>query len=348
MDSTTYGERLQDHSAAPLLCPDRLNTTDYSFCHYAKCATGWDVNCEKWLLVAITCKRWGCPWCADRKIRRLAYLTKEAKPNRLLTLTVSTHRYPDPQSAWDGMAKAFPELMRFARSISAECEYLKVLEIHQNGYPHFHCLLRSSYLHHPLILAEWRRLIAGPDDGLQSDDAPKAFAGVNIKKVDDSFRTYFYLVKYLTKLHKVPFTDRRVSYSKNFFNPADLEQTEYAKLDSVEKYDQHPWVWLRERLAWEHVPVLDHGKWIVGDNIPPRYQEIDPAAIGLPGPPPAAPPPPLKQRYAPGIEDAPITAENDNRTATGKRRRVAKRPYNPAKIDQPPPVVPTPVEPIPF
>ena len=272
MDSTSYAPSYQDvmalpesqeeplsnHDNYPRLCPDIYDAKNYTFCRWAKCVSGWDVNSEKHVLVAVTCKRWGCPYCATRKVRRLAWMCRNAEPNRLLTVTVSSHRYTDPKSAWDGMSKAFPELIRYIRKDWGPCEYLRVLELTAIGTPHFHCLLRGPFVLHRDILAEWRRLINEPplDQPMPPeitldhttwrapDGTIKKWAGVNIKPIDKSFATFRYLVKYLTKLHKIPWTDRHVSYSRDFFRPEDKELCEYAKLDNIQKYEDHPWTWL--------------------------------------------------------------------------------------------------------
>jgi hypothetical protein len=329
MDSTTYGEILQDHSAAPQLCPDVLNTENYTYCHTAKTVAGWDANSERWIVVGVTCKRWGCPYCAIRKIRRLAWLSKNARPNKLLTLTVSSKRYPDPKNAWTHSSKMFAEWIRWARRTTGPTDYLRVLELQDNGMPHYHCMLRSAYIPHRPALLEWRRLIGEPDSYQSDEPAPKAWAGVNLKAIDDSFRTFYYLVKYLTKLHKLPWTDRHVSYSNQFFNPEDTEEIEYAKLDSIQKYDQHPWVWLNERYGWDTVQVIGEARWLLPDFPNDPQTEIDPAALGLAAPVAATAPLPIRQRLVPGLLDTDRVNEDDQLRPDGTRRkRTAKRPSN--------------------
>ena len=353
MDDITFAEKLQDHSNFPQLCPDVLNAENYTYCHWAKAVTGFDVNSEKWVVVGVTCKRWGCPYCANRKIRRLAWMARNAAPNKLLTLTVRgpaqdgrPGRYPDGESAWKATSKAFPELVRFIRTgacsrtkqtayqkqegvfpplIPIECEYLRVLELQENGMPHFHCMLRSPFLLHSDLIAEWRRLIGEPDDYEPIDTDDKKWAGANIKAIDKSFATFRYLVKYLTKLHKIPWTDRHVSYSRDFFRPEDKEQIEYAKLDNVQKYDQHPWVWLRERYLWETVTVLDDGKYELPDYPVQPSQTCDPRSLGLPGEPDQALPPPLQQRLVPGMDAEGDPDHDDSLKADGTRRKTPRR-----------------------
>ena len=329
-----YSEPAQDVSNYPALCPDVLNAQNYTFCPWAKTVTGLDPNSDRYVAIGVTCKRWGCPYCAIRKIRRLAWMSRNAEPNRLLTLTHSSKEWENGKTCWEASSKAFPELIRYIRKEHGPCEYLRVLELQENGMPHFHCMLRSGFLPHAQILAEWRRLCGA--------------AGVNLKKIDDTFRTFRYLVKYLTKLHKIPWTDRHVSYSRGFFRPEDIEQIAYATLDQVVKYDTHPWVWLNERLAWEQVQTLGEGKWILPAAPPDKTRTIDPKSLGLPAAPDAAPPPPMKQRYAPGIEDAAASGENDSIDPHGKRKRTPSRKRKPAAPAWPPAPTPQPSPETPF
>jgi hypothetical protein len=331
MDYDSIAEELQDHSAYPRLCPEILNATNYQTCPWAKTVTGRDPNSDQIIVIAVTCKRWGCPYCAHRKIRRLAWLSKNAEPSRLLTVTVAgpdqegrAGRYPDGKTAWDASAPAFTELIRYFRKTFGECEYMRVLELQQNGMPHFHAMLRSGYIPHGPALAEWKRLIGKPETRDSSNPVRKQYAGLNLKKIDKSFATFRYLVKYLTKLHKIPWTDRHVSYSRNFFKGEDVEQVEYAKMDEIAKYDQHPFVWLRERLAWETVAVLGEGKWGIGDTMPDKHLTISPESIGLPAKEREEPPIPLKQRLVPGMEAA-DQSDDDGLRPDGTRRKAKRR-----------------------
>lgn len=320
----TYAEKLQDHCNAPLLCPDVLNANDYTFCPWATTLTGFDVNSECWVAVAITCKRWGCPWCAVKKVRRLAWMSRNAQPNKLLTVTVSDKRYANGKEAWEATSKAFPELIRWVRKERGECEYMRVLELQNNGMPHFHCLLRCNYIPFRQILRAWRDLIGKPREDEFNGIPPKEWAGVNLKKIDESFATFRYLVKYLTKLHKIEWTDRHVSYSRGFFNPADLEEVAYAKLDSIEQYDQHPWVWLQERYSGNAVRVLSHEKWELPDYPYEPMGTVDPASLGLPTTENKLLPSTYKQRLVPGIEES-IPGENEHLSPDGKRKRARPR-----------------------
>ena len=365
MDYTSLAEDLQDHTQYPPLCPNVLDAKNYTYCLWATTITAWDHNAQAYVALGVTCKRWGCPYCARQKIRRLAWMCKNAEPNKLLTVTVAgpdkdnrQGRYPDGKTAWEATSAAFPELIRYWRSQKAatdqknwfaarrrnwdvgpwgECEYLRVLELQENGMPHFHAMVRALYMQQQVLHDEWKRLIGEPENPPTDDPIRKQWAGLNLKAIDESFATFRYLFAYLTKLHKIPWTDRHVSYSKNFFRAEDLQEVAYAKLDQIEKHACHPWQYLRERYAWESVQPLRDGLWVLpGDRIDAHYS-IDPKSIGLPTAEPTEPEPTTYQKRVPGI-DAERPGENDHLSATGKRGRRKSKPLNTTNTtDQTPP-----------
>jgi hypothetical protein len=223
-------------------------------------------------IAARTCGKWQCPWCAQKKIRRLAWLTENAKPNRLLTLTVDPAVDPDPYVAWLNTHRKVPELMRTLRTKSTEVEYLKVTEVTKRGYPHYHCLLRSGFLAQKFIRERWAQLTAAKI--------------VDIRKVHDTFSTYKYLVKYLTKLHDLEWTDRHVAYSRNFFNPADLEKMRFPDADRVADIEQHPWQVMASRYPDETITQVNPERWIVSRWEDNELAGVFPDELGL-GPPAA-------------------------------------------------------------
>jgi hypothetical protein len=339
-------EPLETYPEARRLCPDILNAADYQTCPWATSVLGFDWNSEKWVLVEVTCKRWGCPYCCIRKIRRLAWMSRNAAPNRLITVTVSSKRYKDPKTAWETMRAAWPELMRFARLgkanpkkqtpeqikrgdkpkiVPCEVEYLRVLELQKNGMPHFHSMVRAPYLEHKLLLTEWRRLIGEPPAEDLPKEEPEEWAGVNIKRIDSTFRTFRYLVKYLTKLHTIPWTERHVSYSKGFFRPEDKEPVEWAKLDQIQPITDHPFKYLRDHFAWEQVAAIAEGKYMLPTYPPDPYLDTPREKLGLPPDQPTEPAPPLKQRLVPGISDQDLLKEDNHLTADGRRRKTRRK-----------------------
>jgi hypothetical protein len=222
-------------------------------------------------IAARTCNRWSCPWCAAKKIARLSWLTQNAKPNRLLTLTVDPKIDPDPEVAWLNTHRKVPELMRTLRKKSTEVEYLKVTEVTKQGYPHYHCLIRSGFIPQPVIKARWLELTGAKI--------------VDVRKVHDTFPTYRYLTKYLTKLHNLEWTERHVAYSRNFFNAADLEKIKFPESDKQKDIAQHPWLVLTARYPDEQITALTEERWQVSRWEDNEIAAVFPDEVGL-GPPP--------------------------------------------------------------
>jgi hypothetical protein len=178
------------------------------------------------LLVGLTCKRWGCRYCSQQKIRKLSWLTSGAKPNRLLTLTVDPKLYDSPRQAFDRTRAFVPELIRALRVRYGAIEYLRVTEVTKAGYPHYHLLVRSGFLPHAVVKKLW-----------------EAYTGatiVDLRQVTDRFGAYNYLTKYLTKLHKIEWTERHVSYSKSFFQEDPKQQYKPTETGDYTRDSRHP------------------------------------------------------------------------------------------------------------
>ena len=245
------------------LVPHPATWKNYQSCPWAKSILAIDPETNGPILCAVTCKRWGCPFCAAKKIRKLAYLTNGAEPNRWIRLGVQPENYDSPRAAWEHTSPQLPEVCRQLRvgPPAREVEYLRVTELHQSGYPHYHALLRSSYIPQKELSDRWAKLTGAPV--------------VWIAKIDATFSSFRYLVKYLTKLHKIEWTDRHVSYSKNFFRAEDREKMAFPERTITERSDEHPWLYLSRRFPGETIAVDDRGVY----HLPYSFCGI-PADIG--------------------------------------------------------------------
>jgi hypothetical protein len=183
------------------------------------------------------------------KIKRLAWLTSEAKPNRFVTLTTDVNKYPTPLQAWQDTSAQVPELIRALRKRFGSIEYLRVTELTKAGYPHYHMLLRSAYLPQPVVKAWW--------------ESTTGNSIVDVRKVNNSFNAYWYLVKYLTKLHKLEWTERHVSYSKHFFQQAADDIPVTWELCEKHRNTTHPHEFLMKHFANERVMQLRPGRWLL-------------------------------------------------------------------------------------
>jgi len=241
------------------LTPHPSTFKNYSCCPWSKSVIAIDAETEKTVLCPVTCKRWGCSYCAPRKIRRLAFLTNGAQPNRWIRLGVDPAKYESPKAAWEHTAPLLPECIRSLRKNLGPIEYLRVCELHKSGFPHYHALLRSGFIPQKMLSSTWKTLA----------DAPVVW----ISKIDKSFSSFRYLTKYLTKLHRIEWTDRHVSYSRNFFRPEDTEKITFQKKEVTEKSDTHPWKWLCDHYPGEEIAMECDGTFTLPHS--PDWQRDD-------------------------------------------------------------------------
>ena len=115
----------------------------------------------------IPCGKWSCPVCRKVKARALmaralkGSIVEEAKTAgfreaynyKLLTLTCPGKEYRDrkrPEEAAKEMRDAFKKMIDVMRAEVGMFGYLRVMEAHQSGYPHYHVLLVG-----PAISGKW-------------------------------------------------------------------------------------------------------------------------------------------------------------------------------------------------
>lgn len=360
-----------DAPAAPpvrrFLIPNPSTFRNYTCCPWA---TSRIVRCPETsapLLQPVTCKRWGCSFCAPRKIKRLAFLVKGAEPNRWCRLGVQPANYLTGENgespaevAWRETSPKVPELFRRLKSLYGECEYLRVCELHNGtthyaelpspgsalGFPHYHALMRSAYIPQPVMSRLWAHFTALPwpgFDALPAATAALAAEGRNVKKlqtllnkanaeptklreawdnasgapviwiskIDKSFSSFRYLTKYLTKLHRLEWTDRHVSYSRDFFRAEDREKISFAQRDLIEVSDLHPWKLLSDRFGLQSVGANPDGTYLLPDERDAFEADTPLSAFGLRIPEGGprrdeqpAPPGTHRVQNLPGLEDS--------------------------------------------
>jgi len=181
---------------------------------------------------------------------------RAAEPNRLLTLTVDPALYVSPRHAWEETRTCVPLLIRRLRKRFGPVDYLRVTEVTKAGWPHYHLLVRSGFLPHSVVRQIWNELTGARI--------------VDLRQVTQSFRAYQYLVKYLSKLHKLEWTERHVSYSKNFFPPDDWEPEN--KMDYAEPsfHSYHPANYVAEHCVGATLHRLsDHCHLVLSPGDPP-------------------------------------------------------------------------------
>ena len=249
------------------IIPERLSNV--TCCPTATAALARSPVFESPLLLVLPCKRWGCEVCRSQKIRALAFNIHAAAPNRLLTLTVDTEIDPNPEVAWLNTRDKPSELFRALRARKMSIEYLKVTEVTKKGYPHYHCLLRSDYLPQPVIKALWTRLTKS--------------SIVDIRIVTNQFNAFSYLVKYLSKIASLEWTDRHVSYSRKFF-PVSPSQTDWENDISTKitrRIDEHPYAYLTRFYYRRELTRLSPYRWLLNDYPTESENQVDYATLNI-------------------------------------------------------------------
>jgi len=217
---------------------------DTAVCPNAQSLVAYCPDFHADVLISLNCKQWSCRTCAENKIRRLSALTRDAKPNRLLTLTVDPARWETPRHAFDGTRRQIPTLFAGLRKRFGDIQYLRVTELTKKGWPHYHFLLRSNFLPQPVVRNAWQELTGATI--------------VDLRQVKQSFRAYGYLVKYLSKLHKIEWTERHVSYSRTFFKEPVTPKATGLNLLEATLLEQHPSSFLAEHYAGERITQVSN------------------------------------------------------------------------------------------
>jgi len=142
----------------------------------------------------------------------MARNVERAAPNRFVTLTTDAKLWEDGRAAFDGVRRKLPDFTKAIRKKIGKFEYVRVLELHKNGMPHWHLLVRSAYIPQKTISEVWASLT-----GSVIVDVRKACKGKHAAR---------YVMKYMTKCKSIPWTNRRVSWSKGFFLPQPPSEKE--------------------------------------------------------------------------------------------------------------------------
>ncbi len=221
----------------------------FGVCPYAQTYTAYSYELHAEVLFVLSCRRWSCPTCSKTKIRKLAFGVRSAKPNRLLTLTVDPSLYLSPKEAWNSTRKKVPVLVRGMRKRFGEVEYLRVTEVTKRGWPHYHLLVRSGFLPHAVVKQSWSLLTGAKI--------------VDLRQVKRSFEAYSYLVKYLSKLHKLEWTERHVSVSRNFIPKSDYSPDDRLVCGQGTLHRFHPANYVAENLEGRTLKRLSDGCHVV-------------------------------------------------------------------------------------
>lgn len=211
-------------------------------CPHAQTMLGHCPEFRCTFVIPLPCKQWGCRFCSANMCRRLAAKTRDAKPNRMLTLTIDPSLWGTPRAAFDATRRKLPIFIAYLRKKFGPIEYLRVTELTRAGWPHYHLLVRSGFLPHPVLAKKWRELTGARI--------------VDIRQVLPRWNAYTYLLKYLTKLSSIEWTERHVSFSKQFFPEEQRPSGPPLPMEKTETISMHPNTYLRENEVGSFVARL--------------------------------------------------------------------------------------------
>jgi len=197
-----------------------------NFCPHAATLTAHSMVLGCTILCQVKCKRWGCRHCGPRRIASLAFRVKSAKPDKFITLTVKPACWRNPREAFDETRRKLSQISGSIRRKFGPFEYLRILEVTKKGWPHYHLMARCGYVPQKWLSARWDELTGARI--------------VDIRKVNRNEDVYFYVLKYLSKCKHIPWTNRRVSWTREFF-PKD-SKPKGLPLDLQERifHHEHP------------------------------------------------------------------------------------------------------------
>lgn len=206
-------------------------------------ATGLDA------IIAIPCKRWGCRWCGRRKAFGLAMRVQLAEPNRFLTLTVNPAHFSTPREAYDCTRRKISDLSKAIRLHAGSFEYCRVLEATKKGWPHYHLLVRSGFIRQQWLSDAWAASTGAPI--------------VDIRLVKKSDNVFKYMLKYLCKQSYIPWTNRRVCWSRDFFPKVTREEGYQNPYVNRRRLIKHPTEALNRYPVGTPIVERKSGVWVV-------------------------------------------------------------------------------------
>lgn len=221
--------------------------TDIPTCPWAQTLVAYSAYTGSTVLIALTCRRWGCPHCGRKKTTHFAHRVRAAAPTSLITLTVNPNCYCEPREAYDDTRRQLSALATKLRRRFDEFEYFRVLEVTRKGWPHYHLVARAPYIPQRLLSEMWAELTAASIVDVRA-----------IKKVGD---VYSYIVKYLAKQKAIPWTNRRVSWSRGFFPDDDFEPGPSLNLFEPERFEDHPHEWLAINRFGRKIRPISDSAW---------------------------------------------------------------------------------------
>ena len=205
------------------------------------------------------CGRWDCPVCGVKKVDKLRLKLKGALYSRfeevqkrgetdgwkyLKFLTLTCYRdFDSPAAAYDVMAKGWNKLVTAMKKKHGTIEYFKVVEPHEDGYPHLHVLLwTKEYIPFAWIQKLWVKYEVGKF--------------VNINNKTDKFQTINHVVNYITK-YLTKYISKSVAWYKRWSKTRGF----FKGNDRVKRWTGYN-LYERDRVDWLYDDMEEAGYWL--------------------------------------------------------------------------------------
>ena len=248
---TTRGHEKPDEQRNFVVGSLDHNSYHLGGCPHAGTLAAWHDGIGQWIIAGLNCRRWGCKHCGPRRAIHLAYRVERAEPTRFITLTSDPKQWTSPRECFDRTRRLLPDFWKKIRKNVGPVEYLRVLELHKNGFPHYHFLARSRYIPQPLIKNAWAALTGA--------------IIVDVRRIWKEQNVFRYMMKYLTKITYIPWTDRRVSWSRNFMQDRDDQKPPKWPLLEKKIVHQSPAYILSRNLKSCTLVELSDNAWVIVD-----------------------------------------------------------------------------------
>lgn len=198
-------------------------------CPYGQTLHAWSKTLDCEVIMLLPCKRWGCMHCGVVRAADLSRRIVTAAPTKFITLTVSNSHFNDPRHAYDETRRRLPKWSAKVRKQLGSFEYVRILEVTEKGYPHYHLLARCGYIPQQTLSMFWAGLTGSPI--------------VDVRAIRPGQNAVNYVCKYLRKQKYCSFTNRRVSWTKGFFPPEPKsDKTDWDLKHKEHKIDHPAWV----------------------------------------------------------------------------------------------------------
>lgn len=199
---------------------------------------GESLSLDSQVVVQLRCKRWGCPSCGRRRITHLTHRITDAAPSKFITLTVNPQFFESPRNAFERTSPKIQKLVQRIRRNYGTFEFVRVTEVTKKGWPHYHLMAISKFIPQARLSQWWAELTGA--------------SIVDIRTIKKAAHVYKYVLKYLSKQKYIPWTNRRVSWSRGFFPKKPKKTFPTLDLVNVDRYSRPLDQYLAEsRDGWE-------------------------------------------------------------------------------------------------